>query len=583
VTITSIAPDRTTATIDHTIIVDIVGGVNVMPAIQRQWCFEAIDTCAFDWMRLAAAVGVNTHDSTLGQAGVTPANIRIVCEVVPKGSISRFDQGEYGYGVWGDPRLPENHVYIWDGLGANPPPFGGRMFFKETVIHALGDIATVALAPQKDPWKMAELGMAMGLGTVTTESFDTPNTPPDLLMPPDSRPKQTDLNNMKKPSINEAYNAWLGVGKHIKQLHRDDFFEPIPGFPDETDNFYYLYWGKTVGLDGVPGMYNPDNPEVVGGGGMFQETYITVDAPPWDEDPREFMAEAFKDIYAANGAYRFANRTKLKADYRVVDKHFSILLPLGGTGYTGAASDIGSALLGVNQDTGALTQNELSIRTGLPHSKITQHSSIQTRPWGMEDEPHVVGTTYEVSVQTTIEQQDERQTVTAHEGYKRGLTIALKIDEPHGGVSEEDWLAGVGLGIIGSQINMQILVNIATLPDHSPPNPLIRPGIDFGNTIDGVTEVSPFLAGVAVINRHAPNGSPATFPLNIHAEWHAHSRRGPGRLATGVVKVKGWDNGVMVPADRHMGRGVTAADQHEPAVLDSGGTGYAQPLTVNGI
>jgi hypothetical protein len=84
---------------------------------------------------------------------------------------------------------------------------------------------------------------------------------------------------------------------------------------------------------------------------------------------------------------------------------------------------------------------------------------------------------------------------------------------------------------------------------------------------------------VPVINR-----GNFTFPLNITVEWAAESRRGPGRLQTGVVHVLGIDTGGHSVDHRVVGQAVTVPDSLEGTELDTGGTGYPTlPLTVSGI
>lgn len=52
-------------------------------------------------------------------------------------------------------------IYIWEGLAAAPPPFGGRLFFQETVIHALGHIVGGLLAVGDDLYKRRRVADAL--------------------------------------------------------------------------------------------------------------------------------------------------------------------------------------------------------------------------------------------------------------------------------------------------------------------------------------------------------------------------------------------------------------------------------------
>lgn len=125
---------------------NFVGGLT---AIAQRWVIEAFESCTFAAERLDAAPVFLDGESTGGGTAFFIDIGAVTAAQIPnfgKDFVSASPGLNYSSGI----------INLWDGLAVAAPPFGGRRFFKETVLHGLGHIVGETLGYSRDAWKRYE-------------------------------------------------------------------------------------------------------------------------------------------------------------------------------------------------------------------------------------------------------------------------------------------------------------------------------------------------------------------------------------------------------------------------------------------
>lgn len=204
-----------------------------------QWIELALDACTFDVERLWAINALWDGDVFGSGAG---REMRFRFFPIKSEDIPNFPKDFAVVVATNAVSLGFADIFIWEGLMANRPPYGGRLFFQETVIHALGHFVGEFLAAGNDIFKRGRLVAALMA---------------DLIRP---------------------FEFGLGVA--------------------------WQTWGS--GGAGLPGT-------------------------PWQQQPIERYAEAFKDIFMVPTQRRFVNRTKAPfIDAEAVHAETHGYLPING-------------------------------------------------------------------------------------------------------------------------------------------------------------------------------------------------------------------------------------------------------------
>lgn len=138
----------------------VAEGQRPLTARAQQWAVEALEACTFDPARLDSSTAIEELGPDSGWTFLHSINVYgIVPEGIPDfGQDFATIEGPAG-GVGG--QFFAMNIFVWFELDSAGAPFGGRRFFKETILHALGHHVGERLGYSTDAWKRLQCTLAL--------------------------------------------------------------------------------------------------------------------------------------------------------------------------------------------------------------------------------------------------------------------------------------------------------------------------------------------------------------------------------------------------------------------------------------
>jgi len=141
-------------------------GSKPFPAQVLQWVEDAFNACGYDVARLWAIKPLHTRD--IDNSG-EPSEMRFIIRGADSSTIPNFPNDYVSVDNFGTVAFSQVTFNIWDGLVTAPSPFGGRRFFMETILHAIGHVVGSYLAAGFDPFKRERLCYALAKERIIDE------------------------------------------------------------------------------------------------------------------------------------------------------------------------------------------------------------------------------------------------------------------------------------------------------------------------------------------------------------------------------------------------------------------------------
>lgn len=142
------------------------------PAVVLNWVEDAFNACGYDIARLwciyplyakpgSAAIGL----TTMGE----PTELRFVINHVQSSALPDFPNDYVAVDTTSLLSFGKININIWEGLPSAPLPYGGRVFFMETILHAIGHVVGTWLAAGDDLFKRFNLCVALAWDRIANE------------------------------------------------------------------------------------------------------------------------------------------------------------------------------------------------------------------------------------------------------------------------------------------------------------------------------------------------------------------------------------------------------------------------------